>query len=144
MNPCTICQIDPNAHSFHRIWTENPTINLYYSCPAKATKYFESAGVIEHFRVHLSENGQHPWAYILDCKGYTLAHTKQINTSITLVNMVKDKYIGSLKKVWIINYSWQFQIIMNILLALLPEDIKRIVELTDKSVEKIQSLAFII
>jgi hypothetical protein len=33
---------------------------------------------------------------------------------------------------------------MNILLALLPEDIKRIVELTDKSVEKIQSLAFII
>jgi hypothetical protein len=58
--------------------------------------------------------------------------------------MVKDKYIGSLKKVWIINYSWQFQIVMNILLALLPEDIKRIVELTDKSVEKIQSLAFII
>jgi len=110
----------------------------------KATKYFESAGVIEHFRTHLEENREHEWAYVLDCKGYTLAHSTQIKTSIILVNMVKDKYIGSLKKVWIINYSWQFQIVMNILLALLPEGVKKIVELTDKTVEQIQNLAFII
>ena len=144
MNPCNICQIDPTSHSFRKIRTCNHAINLFYSCPAKATKYYESAGVIEHFRLYLEENGDNAWAYILDCKGYTLAHTTQINTSVTLVNMVKDKYIGSLKKVWIVNYSWQFGIVMNILLALLPDDVKRMVELSDKTVEQIQNLAFII
>lgn len=144
MELCKICKLDPTSHSFHKIRTDNHAINLYYSCPANATKYFESPGVIQHFRVHFEENANHPWAYIVDCKGYTLKHTRQINTSIKIVNMVKDKYIGSLKKVWIVNYSWQFKILMNILLALLPDDMKRIVELTDKTVEQIQSLAFII
>jgi len=142
MNPCPICHLDPTSHSFHMIKSENPNINLFYSCPAKATKYFESPGVIDHFRQHLEQNNHHPWAYILDCKGFTMRHATQIGTSIALVDMIQKTYGKSLKKVWIINYSWAIKIVLNAMWAVLSDDLKMLIETSDKTVEQIQDMTF--
>ena len=142
MNPCPICHIDPTSHSFHRITSENPNINLFYSCPAKATKYFESPGVIDHFRQHLEQNNHHPWAYILDCKGFTMRHATQISTLMALADMIQNTYGKSLKKVWIINHSWPIKLVLNTVLVVLSDDLKMIIETSDKTVEQIQDMAF--
>jgi len=142
MNPCPICHLDPTAHSFHIIKSENPNVNLFYSCPAKATKYFESPGVIDHFRQYLEENSHHPWAYILDCEGFTLSHATQMTTSMALVDMIQNKYGKSLKKVWIINHSWPIKIVLNAMWAVLTDDLKMLIETSDKTVEQIQGMAF--
>jgi hypothetical protein len=120
-----------------------PNVNLYYSCPAKSTKYFESEGVIEHFRAYFEENKGAPWAYVLDCEGYTLLHATQIHTSLALVNMVKNNYIKSLKKVWIIHYSFAFRIVMNAIMAILPPEIRGMIELSDKTLDEIRNETFL-
>jgi hypothetical protein len=142
MNPCPICQTDPTSHSFHMIKSENPNVNLFYSCPAKATKYFESPGVIDHFRQYLEENNGHPWAYILDCSGFTLSHATQIQTSIALVDMIQNTHGKTLKKVWIINHSWTIKIVLNTIFAVLSDDLKMLIETSDKTVEQIQGMDF--
>jgi CRAL/TRIO domain len=142
MNPCPICHLDPTSHSFHTINSENPNVNLFYSCPAKATKYFESPGVINHFRQYLEENSHHPWAYILDCEGFTLRHATQIHMSIVLADMIQNTYGKSLKKVWIINSSWPIKIVLNTILTILSDDLKMLIETSDKTVEQIQDMAF--
>jgi hypothetical protein len=143
MNPCHICQLDPSSHSFNKIHSENPNINLFYSCPAKATKYFESPGVIDHFKKHLEQNNHHSWAYILDCKGFTLHHATQLQTSIDLVTMVQNNYGHSLKKIWIINYSWPIKILLNAMLLVLSDDLKMLIETSDKTVEQIQGMSIL-
>jgi len=124
------------------IKSDNPNENLFYSCPAKATKYFESQGVIDHFRQYLEKNNHHPWAYILDCEGFTLSHATQIHTLMALADMIQNKYGKSLKKAWIINSSWPIKIILNAIWAVLSDDLKMIIETSDKTVEQIQDMAF--
>lgn len=137
---CNTCYVNPGSHSFQRIAWQNPDIQLYYSCPANSTKYFESEGVIDHFRVYFKEIGEEPWAYILDCKGYSLRHATQIQTSLKLVEMAKNT---SLKKVWILNYAWPIKFILNAVLAILPQDIQQIIEISNKTLEEIQRMQFI-
>jgi hypothetical protein len=141
-NPCKICTIDPTSHSFQIIPSINQQINLFYSCPAKATKYFESEGVIEHFRSHLQKNNGKPWAYVLDCEGFTLRHATQIQTSMALVDMITGKYGDSLKKVWIINPTWTIQIMIRAMMPILTNRLRSIIETTDMSLDQIQGLSF--
>ena len=149
-NPCSLCQNEPGSHSFYKIPSHNPDITLFYSCPAKASRYFDkdSKGVVDHFRLHLESlrlknNTIQPWAYVLDLEGYTLRHSIQLPASIALVEMVKQNYSESLEKVWIIHYSWPFKMVMNILLAILPEHIKKKIELSNSSLQQIQDMSFL-
>jgi hypothetical protein len=98
--------------------------------------------VIYHFRQHLEQNNHHPWAYILDCEGFTLRHATQIHTSMALADMIQNTYGKSLKKVWIINPSWPIKIVLNTILAVLSDDLKMLIETSDKTVEQIQDMAF--
>jgi len=141
-NPCKICTIDPTSHSFKIVPSMNYDVNLFYSCPAKATKYFESEGVIEHFNVHLKKNNGKPWAYILDCEGFTLLHSTQIKTSMALADMVTNKYGDSLKKVWIINATWTIHIMLRAVMPILSNRLQSIIETTDMSLSQIQNLSF--
>jgi len=53
--------------------------------------------------------------------------------------MVKNM---TLKKVWIINYTWPIKFILNAVLAILPQELQQIIEISDKSVEDIQRMQF--
>ena len=141
-NHCNICNIDPSSHSFHIIPSSNPNINLYYSCPAKATKYFESEGVIDHFKTHLEKTNGKPWAYILDCKGFTLKHATQINTSIALADMITNRFGESLQKVWIMNPTWTIHIVLKAMIPILTTRLQSIIETTDKTLEDLQKMTF--
>jgi hypothetical protein len=139
MELCPICRIDPMSHSFKQIAYSNPNIHLFYSCPAKSTKYFEMEGAIEHFQLYLDKNNHHPWAYVLDCEGFTLRHAMEIKASLIIVNMIKDTYGHALKKVWIINLVWPIKILLNVIYPILPPHLRSIVEISNKTIEQIQS-----
>lgn len=143
MNPCSICHIDPTSHSFNKITSANPNINLFYSCPAKATKYFESPGVIDHFKIHLENNKNNSWAYIIDCDGFTLRHAIEIKTTLALVDIMTNDYRESLKKVWIINLTWPMRLVLRTMWPILTTHLRSIVETSDKTLEQIQTITFL-
>lgn len=138
-DPCPICRIDSSSHSFHQIASMNPNIHLFYSCPAKSTKYFESQGAIEHFKLHLDKNNHFPWAYVLDCQGFTLRHAMEIEAALIIVNMIKDIHGHSLKKVWIINLVWPIKLLLNIIYTILTPQLRSIVEISDETLDQIQN-----
>lgn len=142
-NPCEICNIDPKSHSFNIIPCNNPDITLFYSCPSDATKYYDSQGVINHFKVYLEQNNNQPWAYILDCKGFTLGHSTKIKTSLDIVNIITSQYGKSLKKVWIINYTWKIKLFLSTLFVALTKELKSIIETSDKTLEQIQEMSLL-
>jgi hypothetical protein len=98
--------------------------------------------VIDHFRQHLEQNKHHPWAYILDCEGFTLSHATQLHMSMALADMIQNTYGKSLKKVWIINSSWPIKLVLNAMWAVLSDDLKMLIETSDKTVEQIQGMTF--
>jgi len=142
MEPCPICRVEPTSHSFNQIAYSNPNIHLFYSCPAKSSKYFETEGAIEHLRLYLDKNNHHPWAYILDCEGFTLRHAMEIKASLIMVNMIKDVYGHSLKKVWVINLIWPFKLLLNVIYPLLPPHLRSIIEISDKTLVQVQKQSF--
>jgi hypothetical protein len=61
---------------------------------------------------------------------------------MALADMIQNTYGKSLKKVWIINPSWAMKIVLNTILAVLSDDMKVLIETSDKTVEQIQDMAF--
>jgi hypothetical protein len=54
--------------------------------------------------------------------------------------MMTNKYGQSLKKVWIINYTWKIKLFLSALLATLTKELKSIIETSDKTLEQIQEM----
>ena len=137
---CPICAVEPNSHSFHVIPSQNINVRLFYSCPAKATKYFEPDGVINHFDFVLKQNHHFPWAWVFDCDGFTLAHASQVKTSISIADLISNKYGENLKKVWIINPTWSINLVLKVMWPILPNRLRNVIEKTDKTLEEIQQM----
>lgn len=136
---CPICQKDPTAHSFQQIPAKNNFVNLFYTCSAKATQYFDHTGVLNHIDLLLIENGDKPWVWVFDCTDFTLAHAMEINLGLAISKMITQKYGESLLKIWIIHPTWTIQIMMNAIWPFLSKDLKRKVEITHYSLVEIQN-----
>jgi hypothetical protein len=135
-NCCIICENDPSAHSFQTIYSVNPNIHLFYSCPASASQYYDSSGVIHHFTNTINAI-EKPWVYILDCSGFTFQHASQIYTSIQIAKKVLEKS-DILKKIYIVNYTWSMKIIINAIWFLLPESIIQKITYSENTVINLQ------
>jgi hypothetical protein len=90
---CPICALTPGSHSLYKIYTRE-NIEYYYTCPAKATRYNDTVGIISHYEGVLGEiNG--PWIWIFDGTGFNLAHSLEINIGIRLASILsKNIYIS--------------------------------------------------
>lgn len=53
---CKSCDVDPKSHSFFRIATED-NVQIFYSCPSEATKYFDKQSVEIHCREEITRKG---------------------------------------------------------------------------------------
>jgi hypothetical protein len=53
---CIICDQDPGSHSFEFYEKTNEGIYMYYTCPANATRYYDTNEILNHYEEVLEQN----------------------------------------------------------------------------------------
>ncbi len=99
---CIICDEEPGSHSFEYRGKTINSINVYYSCPANATKYWDTKGILAHYKEVLDENDQEPWIWLFDGEGFGLIHSLEIATALGLVALLKE-HNDSLQSIQIVH-----------------------------------------
>jgi len=125
MYSCNTCLNDPTSHSLQNIGTFD-NITYYYTCPAKATKYYDTEGIIDHYDGVLSEN-TNKWIWIFDCQGFNTKHLLEINVGIQLTELITNKFSHNLDNIIIINPSWHVKIILQLLNPFLNNHMKSLI-----------------
>jgi len=119
---CKSCDNDPTSHSFFKIATEN-TIQIFYSCPAEATKYFDKESVELHCREKLHEKGeQTKWIFIFDGTGYSMRHALAIGVSLSFLRVIKD-HADTLIEIRILNTSTHVSTMLAMMKPFIPHNI---------------------
>jgi hypothetical protein len=98
---CKICDDKPNSHSFHKLAKQGKT-QLFYSCPAEATKYYDTEGIVQHMCELLDENKENNWIWIFDGRGFGIKHSLQIGTCMGIISVLK-KYGDTLEEIRMTN-----------------------------------------
>lgn len=119
---CEICIREPGSHSFDFIRQEN-NINYYYTCPAKASKYWDTKGILNHYREVLDNNNNAPWIWIFDGTGFGLKHSLKIDTALGLIQLLKGHHGNSLIEIHIINPSIYIKSFYTLIYEFLNDDI---------------------
>jgi hypothetical protein len=122
---CNICQSDPTSHSLTYLGLRDD-IAYYYTCPAKATKYYDTDGIITHYDGVLSQN-TNKWIWIFDCKDYTMKHLLEINVGIQLAKLIINKFSHNLINIIIINPNWYTKCIIQLIYPFLNNHMKSII-----------------
>uniref|UniRef100_A0A6C0LIP6 CRAL-TRIO domain-containing protein n=1 Tax=viral metagenome TaxID=1070528 RepID=A0A6C0LIP6_9ZZZZ len=126
---CPLCTLVPSSHSLQKV-LETPDIIYYYTCPAKATLYYDVKGILEHYSGVLSEIPENKeWVWIFDSLGFGLKHAIQTNVAIELAKLISNKFSKNLKKIIIINPTFYTTIINKAILPFLDKKIKDLIEI---------------
>ena len=123
-NLCPICIKEPNSHSFRKI-----SNNTFYTCPAQASKYNDTEGILNHYRLYLEKHGPNPWIWIFDSKGFELKHMLDLKTAYGIVSLLNEKYGNHLQKIIIINPTWHIHSILDIISPFLNKEIQSLIEI---------------
>lgn len=123
---CKICENDPSSHSLKNIGTFD-NITYYYTCPAKATKYYDTEGIIEHYDGVLSENNNR-WIWIFDGEDFNMKHLLEINVGIQLAKLITNKFSDNLDSIIVINSTWYIKCVLNLVYPFLNNHIKSIIK----------------
>ena len=127
MYMCQICFEQPGSHSFYFLKSEK-NINYYYTCPAKAIRYWDTNGIINHYDEILHLNGEKSWIWIFDSKDFGFKHTLQTGVAFGILQLLKDKYGKYLKEIQIINPSIHIKSMYSILYPFLTEELIDIIK----------------
>ena len=122
---CEICKDDPTSHSLQNIGMLHDIV-YYYTCPSKATKYYDTVGIVDHYDGVLSKNN-HSWVWIFDCNGLNLKHLLEINVGIQLASLISTKFSHNLLKIIIINPTWHIKVILHLVSPFLNNHMKSII-----------------
>lgn len=125
MYSCAICENDPTSHSFKNIGIHNNTTH-YYTCPAKASKYYDTDGIIGHYDGVLSEN-ENNWTWIFDCEGFSTKHLLEINVGIQLAKLITKKFSHNLDRIVIINPTWHVKLVLYLVKPFLNDHVNSII-----------------
>lgn len=125
MFSCKICEDDPTSHSLKNMGVID-NITYYYTCPAKATKYYDTEGIIDHYDGVLSEN-KNKWTWVFDCEGFNTKHLLEINVGIQLAKLITNKFSHNLDKIIIINQTWHVKIVLDLLKPFMNKHMKSII-----------------
>jgi hypothetical protein len=123
---CKICEDDPSSHSLKNMGSYD-NITYYYTCPAKATKYYDTNGIIEHYDGILSENTD-KWIWVFDGEDFTMKHLLEINVGIQLAKLITNKFSHNLVNIIIINPTWHIKIVMDLVYPFLNNHMKSIIQ----------------
>ena len=126
---CKICDEFPNSHSFSKI-EECQGVSVYYTCPAKAIKYNDSAGIIKHYKDTLDSLHGSPWKWIFDSRGFDWKHVTQVSLAIELAKLISSKKYGeSLQEINLLNLNSYGKCMLNLLWNFLSANIQNKIKL---------------
>jgi hypothetical protein len=129
---CKDCEKDSSSHSFKNIGTNEKGVTFFYTCPAKATKYDDADGIIIHYDGVLSEN-KTDWTWVFDGDGFSTKHLLEIEVGIKLTKLITQKYSHNLKKIIVINPSWNIKLILELLYPFLNKYIRSKIKILEKT-----------
>jgi hypothetical protein len=126
---CSVCEIAPSSHSLTKVIEKNGII-YYYTCPAKATLYYDVKGIINHYDGVLSEIPEDKeWIWIFDSLDFSLVHAMETNVAIEMATLISNKFSKNLKKIIIINPTFYSTIIHTMVLPFLKNKLKNRIEI---------------
>jgi len=124
MYVCPICEANPGAHSLTKLY-ERENLDYYYTCPAKATRYNDTNGIIAHYEGVLREINK-PWVWVFDSTGFNLEHSLCVDIGIQLSSILsKNVY---LYKIMVIHPTIYVSVIYNVLYPFLGERLRDMIE----------------
>ncbi len=129
---CPVCEILPSSHSLKHLLEKNGII-YYYTCPAQATLYYDSKGIVNHYDGVLSEIPEDKeWVWLFDSLGFSLIHATQTTVATELANLITKKFSKNLKKIIIINPNFYVHITHSMLMPFLSNKVRDIIEINYK------------
>ena len=124
---CQICFEEPGSHSFYFLKSEED-VNYYYTCPAKAIRYWDTNGIINHYDEILHLNGEKLWIWIFDSRNFGLKHYLQTGVAFGILQLLKEKYGKYLKEIRIINPSIYIKSMYSVLYPFLTQELINIIK----------------
>jgi len=121
---CVICDDDPTSHSCHILDNPSTNIKIVYTCPSRATKYYDTEGTVAHYKNVLEIIGEQDWEYICDCTDFGLKHAMCISTATNIVKLIVEKYYKNLKKISIINSNRFVYVLLKVIIPFLNDELK--------------------
>jgi len=124
MYVCPVCELNPGAHSLTKLY-ERERLDYYYTCPAKATRYNDTVGIIAHYEGVLREINK-PWVWVFDGEGFNLEHSLCIDIGIQLSSILSKNI--HLYKIMVIHPTIYVSVIYNVLYPFLGERLRDMIE----------------
>ena len=121
---CPICELHPGSHSLTKLY-ELENIEYYYTCPAKATRYNDTVGIIAHYEGVLREINK-PWVWVFDGSGFDFIHSLEIDIGIQLSSILTKNV--HLYKIMVIHPTFYVSTIYTVLYPFLSERLRDIIE----------------
>jgi hypothetical protein len=98
-------------------------VQIFYSCPAEATKYFDKESVELHCREKLHEKGnKNKWIFIFDGTGYSIRHALAIGVSLSFLRVITE-HADTLVEIRILNTSSYVSTMLTIMKPFIPHNI---------------------
>jgi CRAL/TRIO domain len=130
---CAACAKDPSAHSFKKIAEKNG-VCIFYTKPAMAGKYNDTAGFIAHMDHALHSIGNKKWMLLFDGDGFESKHVLALEAARDKLPMFENKYGEHLQQVVFINPSWHVKLGVKAVMLVLHDKIKSKLKLLDDRV----------
>jgi hypothetical protein len=108
---CAICAKEPSAHSFKKI-SEKNGVCTFYTKPASATRYNDTAGILAHIENSLLSIGNKKWAWLFDSDGFEARHALELQTARGIVQLIQSKYGAQLHEIIFINNCWHIKAVI--------------------------------
>ena len=121
---CPVCLLDPSSHSFRKVSEQE-----FYTCPAEASKYWDTEGILQHYTILLDNHGLTPWVWIFDCSGLEIKHMTELSTAYGIATLLNEKYGTHLKKIMVKNPTWHIHAIISILWPFLNDHIRGLIDI---------------
>jgi hypothetical protein len=130
---CAICAKEPSAHSFKKI-SEKNGVCTFYTKPAAATKYDDTAGVIAHIDNALRAIGNKKWIWIFDSDGFEAHHAMALQTGRGILQLIEQKYGTYLQQILFINNSWHIKAVVKAGSMTLDDSLRSKIKMLDDRV----------
>lgn len=126
---CPICKEDPTSHSL-RLARETHDCVYFYTCPAQASKYNDTEGILRHYRGVLSEiPREKEWVWIFDAQGFGMKHAIEYTLARRMATLVTNEFGDTLRKIYIVNPTTIVNITINVVWPFLSEQIRERIEI---------------
>ena len=131
---CTACAEDPTCHSFTMLGERNG-VSVFYTCPANASKYNDTTGILLHYDNMLHSHHPLPWIWIFDSTDFSVKHMMEMSTGIGLARLISTKYADSLQKIYVVHPTWHIRSMYNLLYPFLSDRVRNCVVIREDTEE---------